>query len=423
VTGVAIAAEGLSKVYRVYRRPLDRLVEAVVRKPRHSAVAALHGVSFAVPAGEGIGIIGENGAGKSTLLKILSGVTAPTTGTYRIDGKVAAILELGAGFHPEFTGRQNAHLNAALLGLSEAEVAAAVPRIVDFSELGDFIDRPVKTYSTGMGMRLAFSIATQVDPRVLIVDEALAVGDGYFQKKCLDRLLAFIDGGGTVLFCSHAMYYVSSLCRHALWLRGGEVERFGPALEVVDAYESFLVKKQPAAPAGGTTRPPAAERRGPVRLTGVRWLPDGRDVRAETGRAFRQGEPWALEVAWESADPGRGVHVAVGIDRTDGVQVCAFATHTEGRPPLDGRRGSIALRVPSLPIVKGELTLYVFLLDEEGLHVWDQAVVPGAFRVALDTYRAGLVAVEHFWDERGVPTGSDGGAAAVGKPSAEAIPR
>src|SRR6185503_8325348 len=186
-------------------------------------------------------------------LKILCGVTQATAGSLRVDGRIAGILELGAGFHPEFSGRQNAVLNAALLGLSEREVEAALPRIVDFSELGDFIDRPVKTYSTGMAMRLAFSIATQVEPDVLIVDEALSVGDGYFQKKCLDRLLAFIRGGGTVLFCSHAMYYVTALCRHALWLRQGRVERFGPALDVVHAYEEHLAMRD-AARGGETTR-------------------------------------------------------------------------------------------------------------------------------------------------------------------------
>src|SRR5262245_50514875 len=210
MTAPAIVADGLTKVYRSYRRPADRLWEALLRRPRHSELRALDDVSFTLPKGEGLGVIGENGAGKSTLLKVLCGVTQPTAGSLRVDGRVAAILELGAGFHPEFTGRQNAVLNAALLGLSEREVDAALPRILDFSELGDFIDRPVKTYSTGMAMRLAFSIATQVEPEVLIVDEALSVGDGYFQKKCMDRMLAFIRGGGTVLFCSHAMYYVSS---------------------------------------------------------------------------------------------------------------------------------------------------------------------------------------------------------------------
>jgi len=395
----AIVADGLTKVYKSYRRPADRLWEALLRRPRHSELRALDDVSFALPKGEGLGVIGENGAGKSTLLKVLCGVTQATAGSLRVDGRVAAILELGAGFHPEFTGRQNAVLNAALLGLSEGEVQAALPRIVEFSELGEFVDRPVKTYSTGMAMRLAFSIATQVEPEVLIVDEALSVGDGYFQKKCMDRMLAFIRGGGTVLFCSHAMYYVSSLCRHALWLRAGRVEHFGAALDVVHAYEEHLAAREAAARgAAAPARAVAAHDGVPARLLAVRWADDGAPVGADT-RSFTRGEPWAVAVEWQSDRPGRPFHLAVTIDRADGMQVCTFATHQDGLAALAGaahRRACV--RVAELPIVKGEFTLYVYLLDEEGLHVYDQAVIAGAFRVDTEEYRTGVVAIAHDWD-------------------------
>ena len=395
----AIVAEGLTKVYRSYPRPADRLWEALLRRRRHSELRALDDVSFVLPKGEGLGVIGENGAGKSTLLKILCGVTQATAGSLRVDGRVAAILELGAGFHPDFSGRQNAVLNAALLGLSEREVAAALPRIVAFSELGDFIDRPVKTYSTGMAMRLAFSIATQVEPEVLIVDEALSVGDGYFQKKCMDRMLAFIRGGGTVLFCSHAMYYVSSLCRHALWLRDGRVERFGAALDVVHAYEEHLAARQAAVEPDVTPRQQPDEERRPARLLGLRWLEDGAPLQAGSTRTFAHGEPWGLEVEWQSDDPARRFHLAVGLDRADGVQVCSFATHQDGLPALRGSgRQRLRLRVPSLPIVNGELAVYVFLLDEEGLHVYDQQVLHAAFRVDSPGYRTGVVTVAHAWE-------------------------
>ena len=403
MTAPAIEAHGLGKSYRLYARPLDRLREALGGRRRHTELRALEGVSFTLPRGEGLGIVGENGAGKSTLLKLLAGVTPPSAGSFRVHGRVAAILELGSGFHPEFSGRQNAVLNAALLGLSEQEVAAALPRILDFSELGDFIDRPVKTYSTGMAMRLAFSIATQVEPEVLIVDEALSVGDGYFQKKCLDRMLGYIRNGGTVLFCSHAMYYVTSLCRHALWLRAGRVERFGPALEVVHAYEEHLARREGAA--RGSERgeaPVAAAPPSPARLLPARWL-DGDEVRGG-GRSFRPGEPWGLEVSWQSDAAGRPFHLAVGVDRADGVQVCSFATHLDGLPPLgaDGTRRA-RLKVPALPLVRGEFALYVFLLDEEGLHVYDQEVVHGAFRVDSPAYRTGLVVVDHAWERDAAP--------------------
>ena len=397
VPAPAIEAVGLSKIYRLYARPAHRLWEALGGPHRHGEIRALDDVSFALPPGEGLGIIGENGAGKSTLLKILCGVTQPTAGTLRVDGRVAAILELGAGFHPEFSGRENAVLNAALLGLSQAEVAAALPRVLEFSELGEFIDRPVKTYSTGMAMRLAFAIATQVEPDVLIIDEALSVGDGYFQKKCLDRLLSFIRAGGTVLFCSHAMYYVTALCRHALWLRNGRVERFGPALEVVHSYDEHLAMREAMAKSGPPAEPADALPRGPARLLAVRWLDDGGLI-GSTNRSFGHQDRWEILVEWQTDDPARRFHVAVGIDRADGVQVCSFATHQDGLPAREGHsRQQLVLRVGELPILKGEFTLYVFLLDEEGLHVYDQAVIPSAFRVNVETYRAGMVTVSHHW--------------------------
>jgi len=245
----AVQVEQLTKVYRVYSSPWDRLREALLRRPRHREFRALADLSFSLPKGEGLAIIGENGAGKSTLLKLLAGIGAPTSGVLRVRGKVASILELGSGFHPEFTGRQNIVLNAAMLGLSERELQQKLPSIVAWSELGDFIDQPVKVYSTGMAMRLGFSIAIQVEPDVLIIDEALSVGDGYFQKKCMDRLLQFVGAGGTLLFCSHAMYYVSAFCQRALWLRQGRAEALGPVAEVVRDYENFLLAK--SAPAAG----------------------------------------------------------------------------------------------------------------------------------------------------------------------------
>jgi lipopolysaccharide transport system ATP-binding protein len=404
MTAPAIDVDRLTKVYRLYGRPSDRLREMLGGRRRHVELRALDDVSFTLPRGEGLGVIGENGAGKSTLLKLLSGVTNPTSGSLRVCGRVAAILELGSGFHPEFTGRENAVLNAALLGFGEAEVAAALPRILDFSELGEFADRPVKTYSTGMAMRLAFSIATQVDPDVLIVDEALSVGDGYFQKKCLDRMLAYIRGGGTVLFCSHAMYYVTALCEHALWLRQGRVERFGPALDVVHAYEAHLASRTASAERRASSSEPSLDRvsadeasTAPARLLPTRWSHDGIPLR-DGPRVLGQGAPFVLDLAWEGDNPERLFHVAIGIDRADGIQMCSFATHLDGRAALQGA-GGLRLVVPAFPLLRGEYAIYVFLLDEEGLHVYDQEVVHGAFSVETAAYRTGLVALEHEWEE------------------------
>jgi lipopolysaccharide transport system ATP-binding protein len=405
-----VAADHLTKVYRVYASPWDRVRERLAGRSRHREFRALSDVSFEVKPGEGLALIGENGAGKSTLLKILAGITAPTSGTFLARGKIASILELGSGFHPEFTGRQNVNLNAAMLGLSPDEVARKMPEIVGFSELGEFIDQPVKCYSTGMTMRLGFSIATQVEPDLLIIDEALSVGDGYFQKKCMDRLRRFVEGGGTLLFCSHAMYYVSAFCQRALWLRQGKAEALGEVSEVVRAYEDYLISKSavaqsaeaaleatpalPGTPASPSAPTPMVRAALPARLTAVHL---GGDEPA--GHLYTEGEAWEVEVEWEAVDPRAAFHVGVGVNRGDGVEVCSFATHLDGLPAATGRRRYRArLSIPSLPLVKGEFTLYVFLLDESGLHIYDQRVLPGAFRVASPGYSFGLVRVGHAWD-------------------------
>jgi ABC-type polysaccharide/polyol phosphate transport system ATPase subunit len=390
----AVIAEGLGKTYHVYATPLDRLREAVSRRPRHRDFAALADVSFTVAKGEGIGIIGENGAGKSTLLKMLAGITAPTAGRVAVAGKVASILELGSAFHPELTGRQNVVLNAAMLGLSERELQRKMPAIEAFSELGPFLDQPVKAYSTGMAMRLGFSIATQVEPDVLIVDEALSVGDGYFQKKCIDRLLAFLAGGGTLLFCSHAMYYVTAFCRRALWLKQGRVAALGEANAVVRRYEDYLLEKSApdaaAAPAAVAEEAlPGAARITAVRLGGSETLP----------RLVHCDDPLNLEVEWESEEPELGFHLAVGLNRLDEVEVAAFGTLQSGLPAArGGHRHHVRLRVPRLPIVKGQFTLYIFLLDAEGLHIYDRRALRAALAVEGPSYTVGLVRLEHSWE-------------------------
>ena len=410
---IAVAVEDLGKTYKVYPTPWDRIAELVTGRQRHRAFAAVAGVSFELPKGESLGLIGENGAGKSTLLKMLAGITAPSAGRTEVRGKVASILELGSAFHPEFTGRQNIVLNAAMLGLSEDEVREKTPEIVAWSELGDFIDQPVKSYSTGMAMRLGFAIATQVDPDVLIIDEALSVGDGYFQKKCMDRLLQLTAAGGTLLFCSHAMYYVTAFCQRALWLRQGRVEALGPAASVVREYETYLLAK------GKAGRGAAADevRLGPARITAVRQARVGGDAGDGLGGApplYHPGDTLELEVEWESQDPELGFHVAVGINRVDELEVCAFGTHRQGLPPAAGERRYLArLTVPRLPLVKGEFTFYVFLLDASGLHIFDQSVLRRAFTVESPAYSFGLVDADHAWTVEPVGAARGRGLAAV----------
>ena len=386
----AVSADGLTKVYRIYDTAWGRLREAVLRRPAHRPFRALSDVSFELPPGEGLGIVGENGAGKSTLLKIVAGVTRPTSGELSIRGRVASILELGSGFHHEFTGRQNIRLSAAIVGLDQRELRERTRDIIEFSELGAAIDQPVRSYSTGMTMRLGFSIAVQVEPDILVVDEALSVGDGYFQKKCMDRLQKYMADGGTLLFCSHAMYYVTSFCQRALWLREGQVAADGGALGVVGEYERFLMAKtgETAEADAPSTDDPAAS---PARILGIRPL-DGEAHR-------RASDSWALEVEWESREDGLGFHLAVGLDTADGVQVCAFTTQRAGLEPLTGAgRHRAVVRVPRLPMTKGDYSACVFLLDEESLHVFDRKVQANVLEIDAQRFEPSLFEVAHEWE-------------------------
>jgi lipopolysaccharide transport system ATP-binding protein len=241
-----IVARALGKRYRLYRHPLARLVEWASgdRRILHTSEWALRGVSFEVGDGESVGIIGMNGAGKSTLLRLLTGTTQPSEGSFTVDGSVAALLELGLGVHPEFDGCRNAMLSLQLLGLDDRQVREALPWIQEFSELGSHMDQPVRTYSTGMQVRLAFSVATAVRPDVLIVDEALSVGDTYFQHKSTSRIRAFQEQGTTLLFVTHDPGAVKALCQRALLLDRGTLLRDGPPDAVFDYYNAMIARKE-----------------------------------------------------------------------------------------------------------------------------------------------------------------------------------
>ena len=241
-TAPALAVSGLSKVYRRYASPWDRVRQAMRRgAPSHVGEHwALRDVSFAVAPSETVGIVGRNGSGKSTLLQIIAGTMRPTVGMVRASGRISALLELGAGFHPDFTGVENARLNAAILGLSDQEIDAALPSIAAFADLGDHLGQPLRTYSSGMAVRLAFAVAVHVRPDILIVDEALAVGDEAFQRKCFARLERFRAGGGTILFVSHAAAHITQLCDRAILLDDGEILLDGDPREVVTQYHRLL---------------------------------------------------------------------------------------------------------------------------------------------------------------------------------------
>jgi lipopolysaccharide transport system ATP-binding protein len=326
---------------------------------------ALRDVSFEVPAGSTLGVIGDNGAGKSTLLGVVAGIVQPTQGTVRIEGRVATLMELGAGFNPEFTGRENVHMGGAVLGLTRQQLSAVLPDIEAFAELGEFLDRPVKTYSAGMYVRLAFALATSVDPDILVVDEVLAVGDQYFQKKCVDRIEAFRRAGKTMVFCSHHLYYIRQICDRALWLREGRVAGQGPAEEIVDAYQTYLRARQASAPP--LPRHIAAADQ-PAEVTEVLVT----DERGVPRTQFSTGDTVWIRVRFRVDAPGRIVHVGVHIARNDQVECVATGTHfTEVTPAVEGTRGSVALRLKQLPLLAGLYHVSVGLLDEHGLHIYD----------------------------------------------------
>lgn len=391
---LAVRADRIAKVYRLYDRPSDRLQELLLRRSRHRDFHALRGISFELRKGEALGLIGENGAGKSTLLKIVAGTTQPSSGAVERHGVVASILELGMGFHPEFTGRENARMNAALLGLTGSDIRRRLPEIREFAELGEFFDRPVRTYSSGMALRLAFAVATHAEADVLIIDEALAVGDGYFQKKSIDRITDFQKSGGTLLFCSHALYYVALLCGRALWLREGEIAAAGSSLTVVREYEKFLQERERRS--SGSSEPPVASANGrlPARLTEV-VVHDGSGYPREE---FGSGETVAVDVGFETEDPGLAFQLRVGVDREDGVQAFAVDTRAESWAPLTGRRRyRVRLVFPEVPIAGGDFRVYVFLGDEKALHLHDMRVLRPGFRVVSREYVVGMMRPPHVW--------------------------
>jgi lipopolysaccharide transport system ATP-binding protein len=394
----AVEVRGLVKRYPLFGRRRDRAFALFGRTANLSYVTALDGIDLEVAPGEAVGIIGDNGSGKSTLLRLVAGISAPTAGTVRAAQPLAPILELGLGFHPEFTGRENALLYGTLLGIDEVAMKERLGDVLDFAELDEFIDQPLRTYSSGMAARLAFAVATHVDPSVLVVDEALAVGDGAFQKKCLDRMVRFKQAGRTVLFCSHGMYLVTAFCDRAAWLHHGRIQQVGPAQEVVEQYESYLMqreKRRVAAKVGSAGLPGPLSHGGKRgRLTGIRVLDaDGRET-----DSLDPGEGLTVELGVESVDPGTLYHVAVAIDAQDGRCVFGAATHWDGIAPISGvSRQSILLRIPALPIAAGSFSVSGFLFDDNGLHTYDQVVVPAAVNVTSPRWTPSLLHLPHEW--------------------------
>lgn len=403
---MTIHFEGIEKTYMVYARPQDRLWEWLTRRQRHRVHIALTGVNFEVRSGETFGLIGENGAGKSTLLKIAAGTIRPTQGRVQRQGRVAALLELGAGFHPEESGQDNIRFMAALHGVQGDAMDEFVARTVEFSELSsETLARPVKTYSSGMFMRLAFASATAIDPDVLIVDEALSVGDLHFQKKSLDRILGLRERGATILFCSHNLYQVRSLCQRAAWIHGGRIAAIGNTEDVVTAYEAHErrryahLRSDPVQSAQATV--PASADAGASAGT-----PLVKIVRLTTETAdginpaqVDSFQDLTVEIELEAYTDAK-FHVGFFIVRPDRDNVFGTSSQLrDGMPPLSGV-GQHRLRVkfPRLPLLSGEYLWSVYTLDDSGIQVLDMAELIQPFTVLNPKGRGfGLVALNHEW--------------------------
>ncbi|MGP1693152.1 MAG: ABC transporter ATP-binding protein [Giesbergeria sp.] len=402
---MSIRFKGVEKTYMVYVKPQDRLLEWVTRQQRHRVHVALSGIDFEVQAGETFGLVGENGAGKSTLLKIAAGTIRPTRGQVEREGRVAALLELGAGFHPEESGYDNIRFMAALHGLEGAAMEAFHERATVFSELtAETLERPVKTYSSGMFMRLAFAAATAIDPDVLIVDEALSVGDLHFQKKSLNRILALRERGATVLFCSHNLYQVRSLCQRAAWIHGGEIAALGKTEDVVTAYEAHERRRYVHLRA--ETQPHVS---GEAALALPKQSSDTALVKilkltTETSDGLNPAQvdsfqDLTVEIELESYTDAE-FHVGFAIVRSDKDNVFGTSTQFLGdRPPMRGvGLHRLRVRFPSLPLLSGEYLWSVYTLDDTGLQVLDMAELIQPFTVLNQKHREfGLVWLEHEW--------------------------
>ena len=357
----AISVHGVSKKYTVYGRRGDRFLEWVTRKPRHRDFWALRDVSFDIQRGEIVGIVGRNGAGKTTLLRLLTGISAPSAGEIDVNYRMSAILELGSGFHPEFSGRDNVFLGGAVLGMSDEEIERKYDEIVAFSELGPYIDMPFKTYSLGMQARLSFAVAISVEPEIMIVDEALAAGDSYFIAKCFERIRQICASGATVLFVSHNLYLVQRLCRRALWFDNGRLVADGDPATVIRDYEAairFQEQQQLAErnftaagrftdgdASGGLPATAALPRvdappkahvwgTGEVHITAVEML----DATGQPLETTYSGDAVTFRIRYEGDAPYDDMAAIIQVTRADGISACTLDAREAGLhlPPLHG---------------------------------------------------------------------------------------
>jgi ABC-type polysaccharide/polyol phosphate transport system ATPase subunit len=420
----AIELVDVSKIYRRYGgKQFSTLKSALLQRSIKrdlrpgETFPALTDVSFSVPKGSTFGVIGRNGSGKSTALKLVAGITKPTMGTVRVDGRISALIELGAGFHPEISGRENVFINGIMLGLTKRQIHERFDDIVDFAELREFIDAPVKTYSSGMYMRLGFAVAIHVDPDVLLVDEVLAVGDEGFTHKCLDKFAEFRRSGKTILLVTHSLGLVETLCDEAVWLDTGRLQAQGDPKRVVGAYLTAVeqgeqelmaattakaveaVEEVVEAPVPGDSPPDmfkAAEGRWgsrEVEIADVALL----DRHGEPSFVFHSGEPLRVRLNVRAHHETGDFAFGIGLFNADGV--CCYGTNTyveEMNPELLSGDAEVTFAIDSLDLVEGTYKLDVAVHKRDGFP-YDYHRLLYTFRVKSRTRDVGIYRPQHRW--------------------------
>lgn len=394
---IAIDVHGLSKRFNLQRDRRASLKERVVkgRPARASDFWALRDVSFQVPRGSFFGVIGHNGSGKSTALKILAGIYRPTSGTVTTDGRVSALLELGAGFHPELTGRENIQLNGAILGLTQGEIERSMDEIIEFAGVGDFIDAPVKVYSSGMAVRLGFSVAVKMDPEILIVDEVIAVGDEEFQRRCHDYLFELRQRGRTIVLVTHSMPAVESMCDEAVWLDRGQVAGHGPAVEVVHGYLGRVNRNesQRHGAVGDVTGVVNRIGSGEAQVTGVDVL----DTAGNPLAVITSGVPCVFRLNYEASQPVAQAYFSLGFFTENGLCVSYPELRAQGQPQrLPVGRGHIDFTMHALPLWPG--TYYLSTIIAREGHFYDHVDRGVSLQVRSSGRDGlGLVAFDGTW--------------------------
>ena len=414
---VAISVRDVTKKFRLHndrKTNVKELFSARRRQSRHEEFWALKGVSLDIPRGKTFGLVGHNGSGKSTLLKMVAGIHRPSSGTVTANGRVSAMLELGAGFHPEMSGRDNIYLNGSILGMTRRQIDAAMDDIIEFSGLREFIDTPVKVYSSGMYVRLGFAIAVNLEPEILIIDEVIAVGDEAFQRRCFDHLYELRRKGVTIVLVTHSLALVADLCDEAAWLDHGVLRSVGPARDIVDAYLTSVNEREAAADeanAGGADAGHAptvafegkTPRRGTgeVRVTGVTYLDD-----AGTERPFlSSGRPATVRIAYEAATDLPSVTFGLAFVHESGIQA---AGPNSGYGPaafaVPAGAGTVDFTVDSLLLQPGEFLLTVAAVDKG--HMYDYIDRAFVLKVRAEDVvtEPGLVHMPGHWTHQ--PTAS-----------------